>query len=133
MQEANETGEKVGKSRKFFKIIEKSYKGRYLVGSKLLFDVSTLVLTAYGSQTLSGTCTTKFSTTTVVNSSDAQLKRRADAIFPAHATLRKTQSEHGGRLLTVPQEEGREKSPPTAEELREALKEVSSLIKDTIY
>ncbi|VDK30551.1 unnamed protein product [Gongylonema pulchrum] len=67
------------------------------------------------------------STTTVIASSDAELKRCASTFQPAHSALRKTQSEHGGRLLAAPQVAGREKTPPTAEELRMALKEVSSM------
>uniref|UniRef100_A0A0R3S1T4 DH domain-containing protein n=1 Tax=Elaeophora elaphi TaxID=1147741 RepID=A0A0R3S1T4_9BILA len=64
----------------------------------------------------------KLFTSTVVTSSDIQLERLTDTSEPSSSALRKTQSEHGRRLS----DDVEEKIPPTADELRDALKEIAS-------
>ncbi|KAL3995093.1 hypothetical protein ACH3XW_24375 [Acanthocheilonema viteae] len=66
---------------------------------------------------------TKPSTTTIVTSSDTQLERWTSIIAePKFSASRKTQSEHGRRL----NDNAKQKTLPTADELKDALKEVAS-------
>lgn len=72
----------------------------------------------------------KPSTTTVITSSDTKLKRWTNTISPDFSELRKTQSEHGRRLTMTQNDDMKEKTLPTADELRNALKEVALNLKD---
>ncbi|MCP9263995.1 hypothetical protein DINM_006923 [Dirofilaria immitis] len=70
----------------------------------------------------------KPSTTTIVTSSDRQLKQWGSTTHPISNSLRQTQSEHG-RRFTMSQKSANsmeERMSPIANELREALKEVTS-------
>ncbi|EFO16957.1 hypothetical protein LOAG_11545 [Loa loa] len=68
----------------------------------------------------------KSSTTTIINSSDKQLKRWPSITESNSSEFRKTQSEHGRQLLVTQNNNVKEKMPPTTDELRDALKELAS-------